>query len=190
MIIHRGILKGNLGGVVQTRNMFVFDVSPDSRDDIADVMQAAILTVITPLQGLLSNTFTWSSLECQVQMEDGRFSTYQENSCEVPGLVSGDQVANFVAAVLIAKAPGIRAIGRKFFSGLCEGAVNGNSLVAAAMVSAATALTHYITPYTSANGSILTPGIVKKDGSFSPFVGGFVSSLLGTCRRRKPGLGI
>ena len=106
------------------------------------------------------------------------------------GVGALDALPNVVSAVLIGKAAGIRHMGRKFFGPVAEAAVAANSLIAGYMVIAASVLLAYLTPFTGLGGGVITPGILDKTETFRPFVGGMVSSLLGSMRRRKPGNGI
>jgi hypothetical protein len=54
----------------------------------------------------------------------------------------------------------------------------------------ASLLAAYLTPFEGIGGGTITPGVLDKNESFRPFVSGLVSSVLGTMRRRKPGVGI
>jgi hypothetical protein len=138
---------------------------------------------------VLSNAWASSSYELQTYSA-GSWVPYDELTYVTGGTATDDRWPNAVAIVLIAKAAGLRHVGRKFFSPVTEVLATANSLVGTAMISAASGLLAYITPFEGIGGGTITPGVVDKTGTFHPFVGGFVSSLLGSIRRRKPGIGI
>lgn len=189
MTICRGIVKGTLFGAVQTRNMFVAQIGSAEGDTDAGVMYTWLSAVWSPLRSVLASSFTTTTLETQTYF-DGHWFTAEENPFVWAGTASGDQLANAVAAVLIGKVSGSYLHGRKFFSGLCESAVAGNELVGGAITTMGTVLLAYITPGVGEHGASYSPGILDKSGTFHSFSSGFVSSLLGSMRRRKPGLGI
>jgi hypothetical protein len=58
------------------------------------------------------------------------------------------------------------------------------------MGSFAAGLLAYLTPFTGIGGGVITPGILDKNNAFRPFVGGYLSSFVGSVRRRKPGNGM
>jgi hypothetical protein len=189
MSIRRAILKGHLFGTVATRNMFVCDLSISEGDSEYNCFDEYLTPMLTAIRGYLAAGWTTETLE--IQARSG--STWFTNE-EVPyaffGQGQGDQLANAVAAVFIGKVTALHAHGRKFWSGLNETAVSGNSLVAGAVSAFAAGCALYIAPLTTTLGSNVQPGIIAKDGNFHSFTSGFVSSLLGSMRRRKPGLGI
>ena len=187
--VERVVLKGLLGGVVATRTIFTGDVAIVSPDTAAIVWGDYITGILAPIRPYMTGVMVWSSfdryLQLGTQWEFVESVVYNNN-----GSGSGDTLANLVAAPMIASAGGIRKIGRKFWSGLSEASVSGNSLVSGALAAFATGCAAWISLYTSTHGSTISPGIVDKLHVFRPFVSGVVSSLLGTMRRRKPGLGI
>jgi hypothetical protein len=91
---------------------------------------------------------------------------------------------------LIGKGSGLRHMGRKFFGPIPITSAHGNDLAPAVIIALSTVLANYVTPFTGIGGGTITPGILDKAGTFRPFVGGLLSSLLGSMRRRKPGIGI
>jgi hypothetical protein len=119
----------------------------------------------------------------------GQWVPYDLIAINNSGAGTGDALPNQSAVVLIGKAFGIHGIGRKFLSGIPESAQAAGALVAPYIAGFATVLLDYITPFTGIGGGTITPGVLDKHGTFRPFVGGFVSSLLGSMRRRKPGVG-
>lgn len=187
--ITRAILKGRLAGTVQTRNMFVGNVTLVGGDTYTDIAYGYVNAVLTPLLPWLSTLWQAESIQVQ-QRFGGSWVDLDENAVYWAGTGVSEMLPNAVAGVLIAKTGFKRQLGRKFIAGLTEAAVNGNTLVVAAAGAFATSLMAYVTTWTAPSGSAWAPGVLGKDGLFHIFLGGFVSGLLGSMRRRKPGLGI
>lgn len=188
--VYRGILKGRIGGVVQTRNMFIAEVTLSEGDTIWDVWEGYITEIMTDVQPILATVWAGESFEIQMKETDGKWTSQEEHTLTFAGTATGEGLANFVSLVLIGRAYGRRRLSRKFFGPLAESTASENLVTNPAMVYAGQALIHWISPYTTTNSSLLSPGFIDKGGAFRPFVGGSVSQLLGTMRRRKPGLGI
>ena len=189
MTTSRAIVKGTLAGVVQVRNMFVADVVPSGGDTSPVLWDAYLDSIYNTFMQLLSNVYVTSTVELQ-NRSGNQWVTFDEHAFTYVGANSGDYLPNATAFVLIAKAAGVRHMGRKFFSAITETSATANALTTAALAVAASTLAAYITPFTGLGGGVITPGILDKTNTFRPFVGGFVCSLLGSMRRRKPGNGI
>lgn len=187
--VERAIVKGTLGGVVATRTMFtaLLDVNDDALN--AGYWQTYIESMYIEIQGALSDVWQTQSMELS-KLEGGHWVPYDEVTIDVGGQNTGEVAPFYVAVVLIAHAVVLRHIGRKFLGGIPKAIINGNELGAAQVAAFTAALAAYLTPVEFGDAPVLTPGIVDKVGMFHPFVGGVISSLLGTCRRRKPGQGI
>lgn len=185
----RAIVKGHLFGTVQTRNIFVGRVALSEGDTSSDMWVGYVAHMLNNIMSYMASSYTIETLEVQTLL-GGKWFTASEVSFPWTGDISGEQIANLVAVVFIGVVSGFHMHGRKFWSGIAETYSNGNSLAAAAVASFATAAAFYVTPYTSTHGGSLIPGVIGKDGNFHSFSAGFVSSLFGSMRRRKPGLGI
>lgn len=189
MGIQRAVVHGTIGGLVQTRNMFSASMGTTGVDTDASLWTTYLTSIYDPLMAIVSNV--WESQLYEIQeYSNGHWPTVATVSFVETGEVTGEQIANAVAFVIIAKASGLRHVGRKFFGPLGESTALGNGLVSTQAAHAASCLLAYLTPVTGVGSRVLTPGVVDSSGSFHPFVGGFVSSLLGSMRRRKPGIGI
>jgi len=189
MAIQRATIKGRISSVIETRSVFTADVEPIGGDTSQVLWEAYLTNIIVPLQPLLS--VVWTAYEYEITIPAaGHWEPFAVESFVVGGAASGDALPNAVAAVLIGKASGLRHVGRKFFSPLAESQTVGNSFVSGAASALATALAAYLTVETGIGGGTLTPGVVDSTGNFHAFVGGFVSSIVGSIRRRKPGIGI
>lgn len=187
--IYRAILKSKLFSSVSCRNMFTFQINRNEEDTTLDVASDYVEQIVLDIRDYLCTGWVCESIELQILAELGWF-TQDERAFLLSGTLTSEQLANVMAAVMIGVVPNVRAHGRKFWSGLAEASVNGNSMTVGALAAFATATADWITTFHSEGGSDLFPGIVAKDGTFHNFSNGFVSSLLGTMRRRKPGLGM
>jgi hypothetical protein len=188
-IVARGILKGHLLGVVQTRNMFTGQGLMQEDDTIQNLVGAYVGNLISTVLPLLSPLATFESIE--VETGPAPWNPVAEIVLDgINGTGSGAILPNLVAAVLIGKTATARGTGRKFFSGLLDTALTENSIAVDALLVLADTLDAYVSDYTDTEGSVFSPGILDKHNALQFFVGGFVSSLVGTMRRRKPGLGI
>ncbi len=189
MAIQRAVLSGKIAGTVNTRNVFTADITIVAGDEPENYWTPYLQSITNNIVSMTASVWVADSYEVMIPAGGG-----WESVAIIPfsasGLVSGDYLPNAVAAVLLGKAAGKRHIGRKFFSAIPESVTTANSLVGVALTNAGLALAAYITPLTTVLGSVLTPGVVDKTGTFHAFTSGVVSSLLGSMRRRKPGLGI
>lgn len=187
--IERAIMKGTVLDLVQTRTMFTALLADGVDVTDAPAWPVYVHGIFTPILTAISSAWTTSTLELQYR-SGSSWVTYDEVAFTLGASNSGDVSPNYVAVVLIGKALGLRKMGRKFFTGIPKSLLSGNALGGAFLAGFASSLLAYISPQTGVGMSDLTPGIVDVAGTFHPFVGGFVSSFLGTMRRRKPGLGI
>lgn len=189
MTIQRAVVKGNMLGVVQFRSMYTCDVVPNGGDTNQLLWQTYLDPIYTDVGELISTGWTADTIELQ-NYSSGDWVTFDELSTSYAGTATGEDLPNAVSMVLIGKAAGLRHVGRKFFGPITEMVNEGNVIAPAVMIVLGAVLLDYITPFTGIGGGTITPGIVDKNGVFRAFVGGVVSSLLGSMRRRKPGVGI
>lgn len=188
-MIQRCVVKGDIATVVQTRSIYTADIT-ESGGDTYDVLWQAYLAVLYgEITSLWAYAVETTSYEIQIPAA-GHWEPVLEVPFAYSGSITGEQIANAVALVLIGKAAGLRHMGRKFISALAEGGTNGNVLASSKLSYAVAALAAYVTPFTGIGGGTLIPGITDRTGTFHAFVGGVVSTLLGSIRRRKPGVGI
>jgi hypothetical protein len=108
------------------------------------------------------------------------------------GGAGGDTLPLQAAYVILAKVVAWRGFGRKFFAGIPEAQQDLGTVVSGCLAALTTAALHYITPRVSGTDTI-TPGIIHYTSpstlDFRPFISSTVSNLIGSMRRRKPGVG-
>lgn len=189
MTIERAVVMGTLASLVQIRNMYTCEVIESGGDDSQTLWLAYMSSIFDELAPLTSTGLAWYEYDVQ-EYSAGSWVLKDVVTVSEAGSDAGDRLPFQNAITFVAKAYGLRKIGRKFLAGITEGyGVNGVIQVALAADVAAFLLA-YITPFTGIGGGTITPGIVDGSGVFHPFLSGVVSSVLGSMRRRKPGIGI
>jgi hypothetical protein len=169
--------------------MFTCNVVPSGSDTSAVLWDAYLDSIYTSVIEACTTNVVFYSYEVQ-QPVGLQWETIDEVAFNYTGVNTGEALPNAVALVLLGKATGIKHVGRKFFSGISEAFAWNNTIATGVVARAAMILAAYITPFTGLSGGVITPGVRDNAGVFHAFVGGMVSSLLGSMRRRKPGLGI
>jgi hypothetical protein len=188
MTVHRAVLYGSFASVVQIRNVFTADLT-GSGSTPTELWGLYMDELLSTMPLVASNVVSFYQYELSL-FNAGHYVPYDSITIDEPGTYEGESLPGQSAIVLIAKAAGLRQIGRKFLVGVPEELQVSGALVAGVAATMASILAAYITPVSGSGDSLLTPGIMDKTDTFRPFVGGFVSSFLGTMRRRKPGVGI
>lgn len=189
MAIERAVVKGTIGDITEIRNMFTGQVVESGGDTSASLWSVYITDFFGDAVELMPDSVHFYEYEV-FTYNGGSWILKDTVSMSADGQSSTEGLLNAAAVVLIGKASGLRKVGRKFLGAISEGASSGNGLVSSALINAAAALVNYISPVNGIGGGTLTPGIVSSGGTFHAFVGGSVSSLLGTMRRRKPNVGM
>jgi hypothetical protein len=189
MATQRAIVKATIASLVQARNMFTADVTEAGGDTAVDMWHVYLEAFYNDFLDQIHTNWVAYSVELQNLVGD-QWVTFDEHAETWAGEATGDPLPNSVAYVLIGKALGVRKMGRKFLGVVPEVSNVGSMVATGVMAILADALLDYISPVTGIGGGILEPGIVDKLGTFHPFIGGMVSSLLGSMRRRKPGIGM
>jgi hypothetical protein len=189
MTTQRAIVKATAFGTVQIRNMYTAEVVETGGDTAEMLWHIYLDAIYTTILSQLSTGFVTYAVELQERVGAAWVPTLEYPEAWT-GTGIGDPLPNAVAMVLIGKGAGLRHVGRKFFGPIAETTNIGNTIAAGVMVILSEALLNYVSPVTGIGGGSLTPGVLSKTGTFYPFVGGIVSSLLGSMRRRKPGIGI
>lgn len=189
MAVSKAVVKALIGGVVEVRNVYSASIVLAGGESMSDVWLQYLGPIYDEVVNLLSNTFATYSYEVLEPVGTG-WAPVDEVVFGHAGVGTTAVLPNAVAAVILAKAPGLRHVGRKFFSAVGTSMTAGNALISTALAILANVLLLYISPFTTFSSSTFAPGVIDRFGTFHAFVGGIVSSLLGSQRRRKPGVGI
>jgi hypothetical protein len=182
-------VKGTLGGVIEIRNVFSASIVQNGGESLTDIWEQYINPMYYHIRLILANTVHFYEMEI-LETSEGKWYPIETATMDLTGAGTTEWMPNAVAAVMLGKAPGVRHVGRKFFSGVGISGVVGNALGSTFLAHLASALVIYIAPFTTFSSSTFAPGVITKVGVFHPFTGGIVNSLLGSQRRRKPGVGI
>jgi hypothetical protein len=103
---------------------------------------------------------------------------------------AAELLPNQVAPVMLAYTVRPKSYGRKFLAGLTEEGTSGSDLVSGLVTVMGTALNHFLADETTSGSNVLSPGIPRVAAdTFLEFYNGAVNSIVGSQRRRKPGLG-
>lgn len=171
-------------------------VTDQDASDILDAIEQYVEDIYQSIQGYLDNSLTMNPM-----LVDKIEWNATEQIWEVVGFLGSrtpsitvtstdDPLPNQMAGVLVANTLRPKSRGRKFFPGLVETAATHGDLIAAALTAFTTALNHYLADETVTSGNVLSPGVPREAaGTFLEFTVGVVNSILGTQRRRKPGVG-
>ncbi len=187
--IERAVLKGNIAGLVEIRNIYTAEITEVGGDTSELLWDVYMTDHVTDVVLMLHNSTHFYAYDVY-QYQAGQWVLIDEVTMNLTGANSADALLNAASIVLVGKAEGIRHLGRKFYGAIAEVNAVANGIASNIAAYAASALLSYVSPVTGIGGGTLVPGTVDKNGGFWPFVGGVVSSFLGTMRRRKPGNGI
>jgi hypothetical protein len=101
-----------------------------------------------------------------------------------------DPFPNQIAPVMTGNTYSPSSRGRKFLPGFVETAADAGQLVVGAVTDLVAAVADYISVVVVAAGNNLVPGVPDEDSStFWTFRDGIANTIVGTQRRRKPGVG-
>lgn len=182
-----------------TQNVFYFVCNFDSQQTNAAVLAAIKLYVegiYSPLSAYLHNG---SSINpCQVDKiawdaGEGKWLTTAQVGQTTPVFSlsgAGDPFPNQIAPVIRANTSRPKSYGKKFLMHFVETSAAGSDLTSAVLTALATTLANYLADETVSGTSVLSPGVPRTNfNTFLEFTDGVVNSVVGTQRRRKPGIG-
>jgi len=185
------------GTIVQNVYHFLCDFTSDQPGaSIVSAVVDYIEDIFTAVATYLSDGFTINITPVHSVVWDAETADWVVNALIGTGLPSfthtntDDPFPNQIAPVLVANTERPKSKGRKFLPGFVETSADGSDLVTAAVTALTTALNNYIADETVSGDSVLSPGVLRKGvESFKAFTDGQVNSVVGTQRRRKPGVG-
>lgn len=187
--IQKAVVKGQIASSVQFRNIFYADVVPTGLDTYQSLWDLYLDGIYDHMMTVFGNFCSVSAFD--VYEKSGGVWVYMDTvTFAKTGALAEAGMPGLLAAVIIGKIVGNRAFGRKFFPGLVKGATTGDVISGGTLTALIAAAADYIAFVTGPNGGQLQPGIVTKDGAFHAFSLSVIPALVGTMRRRKPGIGI
>lgn len=185
------------GNIMQNVFWFLTQFVANQDDNVvAGAVEDWLDTILQPLDEWMSDTLSINQTELNEMVWDE-----EEEVWEVDRFVGTlDPTATFAetnellpyqnAAVLVANTGRPKSRGRKSFGGLTEIAQDAGILVPSLLTNMATALNWYLSDETISAGNELISGVASTvTGLFLPFTDGIVNDVMGSQRRRKPGVG-
>ena len=185
------------GSIVQ--NVYHFDAQFD--DDQTDgAVSAAVEGYLEDIMGelatYLSDDFTINpSYLHQVLFSPSTYEWVTDHLIDVftPSFThtnTDDPFPNQIAPVMIGSTYRPKTRGRKFIPGCVETMADGSYLVTSAVTALVGAVSYYISEVVVSGTNVLRPGVPRQGvDSFRPFLEGAANIILGTQRRRTPGVG-
>lgn len=180
---------GKFNGVDDVRNVFTINNPTHEIPDTADV--ADWLTAMyhtSGLMALLSNKLRYDHFVVEVPLSDGKWVYNYEGALAYTGEKTDNYLPQQVAAVVVGITSSRRR-GKKFISGITESSAIDGSFITEFQTALQAFGDAYILGIPGGSNPWFS-GVCKKDGSeFIEFSAVRVDQLLGTQRRRKPGVG-
>lgn len=187
--IEKCVVKGHLSEGQQQRNVFYGEVTWNGADTPMVIWDGYIRHIFEPIVGQFGPTWGIDGIDVYVWTPPNWVLIGSQALVLVGG--NGDPaMPNTLAAVVIGKVPGHRGFGRKFLSGFRKNAISGNSIDPGLIALLVQFTIDWISVHTGIGMGQIVPGIFTKAKTFLAFASGVVDALIGSMRRRKPGIGI
>ena len=187
------VLKGNIAGATETRNVFYYGCAADSiaANDYTSCMQALANAITTHLPTLIVDVLNFYEFDCFHSDQEGHWIPGPVAAFNFVGTEGGDFSSFQTAGLLTFFTQVFKCRGRKFLAGIAETSTLAGRLTTAAIAHLVSFIASVLTPVMGAGtGHTWYLGCPSKNSAFAPFVSAGVGSLLSTMRRRKPGYGI
>lgn len=190
---YQAILKGQLFGTVETRNMYVWSTNAQQNmDSYFCINVQSKLTAMYSAIGTWINSAFWDSYGLQVKVWDGEaWEPIYETAFSLADHTTnqGDCIGYQPSILVRMTTAAFKVAGRKFLPGFTEGATLNGVLVAQALTDLASYVLEWLTPIDMV-GETAYAGVMGKGNVFHAFNGGVTGNILSSLRRRKPGYGI
>jgi len=185
------------GTIAQNVFHFIADFAADHGDStVGAAVETYLEDIYNALSTYLSSGFTINPSYLHKLAWNATLSKWEVDALvdiftpTITHAAGGDELPNQIAAVLTANTLRPKSKGRKFLMGLVETASQSSDLVAGMITAMGVALAHYLADETVVDTDVLSPGVPREGvNSFLEFADGQVNSIVGTQRRRKPGVG-
>lgn len=185
------------GTITQLIIHFLADfVADQANADVIHSIEDYVEDILTAVASYLKSTITTNPMEVSAVVWDAVQGIWEvsrsigQGSITWPGTSTGQLLPNQVAPVLLANTGRPKTRGRKFIPGFVEDSTEASTLNSGAMTALGTALNHYIADEMISVGNELIVGVPSTvTGDFESFGAGDVNDIIGSQRRRKPGVG-
>lgn len=171
-------------------------VANQSDSTVTASIVSYIEDILTDVATYIDNGVTTNPMETSEVEWDAVNSKWEvtrvlpQDTITWPGTAAGDILPNQIAPVLLASTYRPKTRGRKFIPAFAEAATQGSTLVAGALTALGNAVNDYIADETiSANNDLIVGVPSNVTGEFHEFANGDVTDIVGSQRRRKPGVG-
>lgn len=186
------------GSIVQ--NKFVWEAALSaaiSNSATVAAVGAWLDLMYTEVEPYISGALTWNPIAMsRLQYNDDNnfwevIELLGEYATTIEGTGIQDPLPNQMAAVARGVTNRPKTFGRKFLYGWVETCALGGDLITAALTALADFVDLYIEDIDMGTVGALSPGVVRTGvDDFRDFRSGVANSIMGTQRRRKPGVGV
>lgn len=197
--ILKAVLEIALDDGTIAQNVFYFlanFLTNETDSAVLSTMESYIEDIYGAVSAHLGDGFTINPSEGAILRFDDindKWYTYRVLGSLTPTFThtnTDDPFPNQVAPTMTANTNRPKTKGRKFLIGFVETSALASELIAAAVTAMGNALNHYLADETVSGSNVLSPGVPRKGvDDFKEFTDGSTSSIVGTQRRRKPGVG-
>lgn len=198
-LVLRAVVEMVLADGTIAQNVFGYKtdfVAPQLNSIVLTALETIFEAMYAEIVGEIDENITINPGSVDVMTWNGGLSLWEVTShvgLITPTIVFtsiADPLPNQCAPCIVAPTaiPGIR--GRKFIAGGADTSALGSTLTAAFVTDLAAWAVDYITTYEISANNDLIPGVLStKDGFFRQFAEVIVNTIIGSQRRRKPGVG-
>jgi len=183
--VAQNVYYWELNGTNPIDDQDVMDAIKDGLEALYDELDLRVMDNVH-LDNVKVNEMDWNPGE--EKWDTGRF--VGEDAIVDTFAGTGDMLPHAVAAVITAFTEDVKRRGRKFFAGFDDQVVDRSSWTGATITALVAAGVRWLADLVIAGGDHLVPGIPSNLGTWLPFISVLISSIAGSQRRRKPGLGI
>lgn len=185
------------GTIAQNVFYFIADFLTTETDSaVLTAMESYIEDIYEAVSDYLSDDFSINPSEGAIikwNPTGSIWETYRVLGSIAPSFThvsAVDSLPNQIAPTMTANTNRPKTKGRKFLTGFIDSSCDGSTLIAGAVTALGVALNHYLADETVSGSNQLSPGVPRKGvDDFKEFTDGSASSIVGTQRRRKPGVG-
>jgi hypothetical protein len=185
------------GSIVQNVFWYLANfIANQSNATVLGALNGAIETFYSEVVGFIADSITYNPFSAQTMTWNETDQSWQvstdlgQTSWDEPNTSIDEPFPNQMAAVVVAPTLRPKVRGRKFLPGFTENTGNAGILSAAAQTALGLFGAGYVDDVEIDVDNILQPGAASTiDGAFRPFQSYVVNSIMGTQRRRKPGVG-
>lgn len=195
----KGVCEFELEDGTIAQNVFYFVanfVSEETNTSVVNAIESYVEDIYGAISTYLSDGFTINAGPIHKVTWDSDTSKWVISALlgnilpTITHTNTNDPFPNQIAPVLVGNTLRPKTRGRKFLMGTVEEMADGSHLEAAAITAMGNALNHYLADEVVSGSNQLSPGVLREGvESFKEFSDGSVNSVVGTQRRRKPGVG-